>query len=394
MSRQLFSRNTDLTRLLNEGFDVAIKHDHLFVKQVPYLNSKKEIKYGTLISNLCLNNDSTQKPDPHTVFFDGETPYKADGAPLNTFAVSNESLQLGGIIVANMRFSAKPPNGYIDYYHKMTTYVAMLSGQVQLIDPNVTAKTFPVIEDSEEDSVFKYIDSASTRAGIYDITKKLELGKIAIVGLGGTGSYVLDLVAKTPVREIHLFDEDKFLQHNAFRSPGAPSGAELSERLSKVHYFERIYSKMRRGIICHPEYIDINNADLLKEMNFIFLCIDKGSVKRLVLDKLLESNIPFIDVGMGVKISGNSLFGILRVTTGTSAQNNHINQKIIFSDNDANNEYDNNIQIADLNALNAALAVIKWKKIFGFYNDLENEHFCAYTIDGNHLLNEDISCAG
>lgn len=54
-----------------------------------------------------------------------------------------------------------------------------------------------------------------------------------------------------------------------------------------------------------------------------------------------------------------------------------------------NNEYSRNIQIADLNALNAALAVIKWKKIFGFYGDLEHEHFSTYDIDGNHLNNED-----
>jgi hypothetical protein len=37
-------------------------------------------------------------------------------------------------------------------------------------------------------------------------------------GLGGTGSYILDLVSKTPVNEILLFDSDDFLQHNAFRS--------------------------------------------------------------------------------------------------------------------------------------------------------------------------------
>ena len=34
-------------------------------------------------------------------------------------------------------------------------------------------------------------------------------------------------------------------------------------------------------------------------------------------------------------------------------------------------------------------AVIKWKKLFGFYADLEHEHHSAYTIDGNHLTNED-----
>jgi hypothetical protein len=59
-----------------------------------------------------------------------------------------------------------------------------------------------------------------------------------------------------------------------------------------------------------------------------------------------------------------------------------------FSDGDGQNEYALNIQIADLNALNAALAVIKWKKLFGFYVDLDAEHHCSYTIDGNALIND------
>lgn len=62
--------------------------------------------------------------------------------------------------------------------------------------------------------------------------------------------------------------------------------------------------------------------------------------------------------------------------------------KIPLSDGGANNEYNQNIQIADLNALNAALAVIKWKKMCGFYLDLENEYHCTYTIDGNKIDNE------
>lgn len=41
------------------------------------------------------------------------------------------------------------------------------------------------------------------------------------------------------------------------------------------------------------------------------------------------------------------------------------------------------------NALNAAMAVIRWKKLCGFYLDLEGEHHSVYVIDGNHLLNED-----
>jgi hypothetical protein len=44
---------------------------------------------------------------------------------------------------------------------------------------------------------------------------------------------------------------------------------------------------------------------------------------------------------------------------------------------------------ADLNALNAAMAVIRWKKLCGFYADLRHEHFSAYTIEGNALISEE-----
>ncbi len=74
---------------------------------------------------------------------------------------------------------------------------------------------------------------------------------------------MLDLVAKTPVREIRLFDGDEFLQHNAFRSPGAPSLEELREAPKKVEYLRCIYSRMHRGLVAHPVALDANNVHLL-----------------------------------------------------------------------------------------------------------------------------------
>lgn len=126
-------------------------------------------------------------------------------------------------------------------------------------------------------------------------------------------------------------------------------------------------------------------------MDFVFLCLDNGSAKKFIVDKLEEFGISFIDVGMGVYQAEGSLGGILRVTSSTLHQREHVKAKnrIPFSDGNDNNEYSRNIQIADLNALNAALAVIKWKKLCGFYQDLENEHHTTYTIDGNLLTNED-----
>jgi len=50
------------------------------------------------------------------------------------------------------------------------------------------------------------------------------------------------------VREIHIFDKDTFLSHNAFRAPGAAFIEELRVTAGKVEYLKAIYSKMRNGI--------------------------------------------------------------------------------------------------------------------------------------------------
>ena len=245
----------------------------------------------------------------------------------------------------------------------MTTYVAELSAAAQKIDPRLTAQTYPVVELEEEDSVFQYMDTASSRAGISSITKKLENLRIAIVGLGGTGSYVLDQVAKTPVREIHLFDGDVFLPHNAFRAPAAPSRDDLKAKPNKVTYLHGIYSRMHRHIVPHPYPIDQNTVGELAGMHFVFLCVDKGAIKELIVGHLEQQRI--------------TSYALLRQ-----------HARVPFSDA-TEDEYSSNIQIADLNALNAMLAVVRWKKLFGFYGDLEREHFSTYTLDGNTVTNED-----
>jgi hypothetical protein len=355
------------------------------------VNSNKEIKLGILVSELSLAGNVTTTPNTHVVHFTGEHPCNKDGSEI--VKIKNQSVQksLDSDLIIHHSFSSKPSGGYKDYHEKMTTYIAIISSPAQSRDPNITARTFPVIEPEDDDSVFNYIDTASSRAEINIVTRKLELGRVAIVGLGGTGSYVLDLVAKTPVKEIHLFDGDKFLQHNAFRSPGAPSVEKLKEKLQKVAYFKEQYSRMRRNIFATDGDIDASNIDQLQGMDFVFLCLDNGKAKRLIVEKLEALDISFIDVGMGVELIDGALHGILRITTSTVTKREHVREKnrIPFTDGDGNNEYSKNIQIADLNALNAALAVIKWKKIFGFYKDFENEHFSAYTIDGNALINED-----
>jgi Domain of unknown function (DUF6791)/ThiF family len=394
MSQLPISRSADLKKLRDEGYDLEIRSGYLLVKDVPYVNSRKEVKRGILVAKLVLADDETARPDDHVAYFAGDHPCREDGTEIGKIKNGSGERALADGVVIQHSFSAKPKPSdfYEDYYAKVTTYVAILSGPAQVIDPTATAKTFPVIEPEKdkEETPFKYIDTASSRAEINLVTRKLEhLKKIAIVGLGGTGSYVLDLVAKTPVKEIHVYDGDTFLQHNAFRSPGAPSGDDLRAKLPKATHFKNLYSKMHRGIVDHAAYVDAGNVEELRDLDFVFLCLDSGAAKKMIVEKLEDFNLPFVDVGMGVNVTDDALGGILRITASTPKQRDHLRSRISFADGDRGNEYDRNIQIADLNALNAALAVIRWKKLFGFYRDLKFEHHSTYTIDGNLLLSED-----
>ena len=395
MSQQLINRSPDLLRLRNEGYELELAGGFLLVKGVPYVTAARQVAYGILACTLTLAGNVTTKPNTHVAYFIGSIPCDRNGASLDKIILIGQPPQhLGQDLVAQNTFSSKPSAlGYPDYYQLVTTYVALMESPAQALNPTVTAKTFPVIADATDDSVFCYVDTASPRARISAVTQKLTARKVAIVGLGGTGAYVLDLVAKTPVAEIHLFDGDVFSQHNAFRSPGAPSVEVLRAKPQKVNYFAALYACMHRCIHPHDGYLDETNTEQLRGMDFVFLCLDRGAVKQALIRQLEAWVIPFIDVGLGVYLNeqANALGGIVRVTTSAPNQREHVHRKkrISFGDADAGNEYQQNIQIADLNALNAALAVIKWKKMAGFYLDLEHEHHSTYTIDGNIVQNED-----
>lgn len=388
MSSAAIARSADLRRLVDEGYELDVIGGHLAVGHVPFVTTDRTIAFGMLVAKLNVANDVALPPEDHVIFFAGSTPCDRVGRPLAAIINESQRWELEPGLWADHRFSSKPvPTGtFRDFHDKFTAYVDILGGHAEQLDPAATARTFHVIARPNDESPFRYLDTASSRAGIAAQSAKLAFARIGIVGLGGTGSYVLDFVAKTHVREIHLFDGDTFGQHCAYRSPGAPSGADLEGGPTKVEYLAAIYDRMRTGVFAHPDAIDETNVNLLDAMEFVFVAMDPGPAKRIILERLVTHRTPFIDVGMGVSVEDGELGGILRVTTVTPDRPSLAG--IPLGTADANNDYSENVQIAELNALNAALAVIRWKKLAGFYRDLEGEQTSLYTIDGNDLVNE------
>ena len=74
------------------------------------------------MSELTLAGDVTTKPKTHVAMFIGDMPCDKNGQPLTQILHSSKSQELGGGLVVNHSFSSKPPDGYPDYYLKMTTY--------------------------------------------------------------------------------------------------------------------------------------------------------------------------------------------------------------------------------------------------------------------------------
>lgn len=392
MLHKLIDHSPDLKKLRDEGFEIRIKSNYILISSVPYLNSNKEINFGTLVSVLTVSGNKAGRPNNHVAYFIGEQPCNKDGTIITALVHSQKKAILAEGVEIDRSFSNKPVGGYLDYYQKVTTYINIISGPVQSIDDSIKAQTFKLIDFEDNNLEFNYPDTNSSRAGISIISDKLKEQKIGIIGIGGTGSYLLDFIAKCPVKEIRIFDNDEFILHNAFRSPGAPDQEILKKIQKKVHYFHEIYSRMHANIVIRDKYIIASNLKELLDLNFVFICIDKGVIKKDIFAYLSKNNINFIDVGMGVEVSdNNSLMGLLRATSSINGDIDHIISKgrVSFSNGNENDEYSQNIQIAELNALNASMAVIKWKKLLGFYFDAEHERHSLYSIDDNSIINED-----
>lgn len=241
MSRALIARDPDLGRLVDDGYSVGIEGNHLVVRDVPYVDESRQIRFGFVAYPVELSGDRIVSQTDHRLWFGGFRPCDEAGRPLNL--ANPEQRHITNELVAEFMLSSKPgpaggrpDGGYPDDYSKVTSYVRILSHPAMALDASVTATPGSVWSEDDTEGPFRYRDTASSRAGLSHMNAKFTGERIAIVGLGGSGSYILDQVAKTPVDEIVLIDGDTFDNHNAFRAPGAASLDDLRTRPMKVDY--------------------------------------------------------------------------------------------------------------------------------------------------------------
>jgi hypothetical protein len=390
MSNTLTSRDPHLKKLVDDGYSVGVDGMYLTIGEIPYVSTSKQVETGILVAELNANGPEVVggKPRDHTVWFVGGSPCETDGNPITSIPHQEQTQSLTRTLVVNRKFSNKGEKDDENFHDKMIRYIWIIAAPARALDPSRDPRQFTPRPSLLTESPFEYQDTHESRAGIHQANSKVAGRRIAIVGVGGTGGYILDCVAKTPVREIHLFDADKLQQHNAFRAPGAASLEDLEAKEYKVEYFKRKYGPMRRGIEAHPVKIVGSNVQELAGFDFVFLAAEAGEEKAAIIDYLVTQKIPFVYVGMGVTDPAGVVRAILTVTAVTPVKSDHAHMRIV-SDTGGPDAYASNIQIVELNMLNAAMAVIKWKQLAGFYADDLGAHHLAYATALGLLDRED-----
>lgn len=385
-----------LARFVEAGHSVSVEGAHLSLHNVPVLDQQGTIQLATLITEYSCTDAAMSVPSDHTVWYDGPEPYFCDGSSMLPAikAADVAGGQLSPTIPAKYHLSNKPPGyaGYALHFDKLMHYWDVLTASPAEREPSSTrlpARGSMSLGTSE--SPFQYEDSCSARGRFTATSARLAGHRVAIVGLGGTGSYILDHLAKTPVAEIGVFDGDVFEIHNAFRAPGAPSSREFGR--AKVSYFAEQYTRMHRNVVAYPMYVTEQNVAMLNRYDFVFICVDRGPVRRLITARLASRPVAFADCGMDLSLAGDqSIYGSMRVTLSTPEKSDHVAHRVPTTDDEGDDLYAQNIQVSDANNLNALLAVMRWKQHLGFYSHVSKPHQLQFMIETLSLGNAD--CPG
>ena len=370
MFRKLVSRNPDLGQLVERGYAVAFDSKCLIVRDIPYLDANGELKWGAIVAKLIYVDEERVVQDDHQIYFAGSHPHQLDGTPTRNLAGGRMTIQLSEKckdVIVERSFSNKPKatGKFANFFEKIESYVAILSGPA-IEKFGVSPLTFRSVETDDTDPNFKFQDTLTSRAQISDLNAGFAKEVVAVIGLGGTGGYLLDMLVKCPIPEIRGFDGDNFYVHNAFRSPGRLDASELGK--AKAEVYQGRYENFRYGLKLETTYIDQSSADALAGVTFAFVCVDKGSARSAIFDLLIELGIPFIDVGMGLKRKDGPISGMLRVTYYSKEDAAAMRARQLAEMSDTpDNLYKANIQIAELNAMNACLALVRYKQLLGFY---------------------------
>lgn len=390
--QELASLNPFIRDLDEQGYQLDFLNGYFVIYGLPYLDQAGSLRHGDWISPVDLSEGGVlDLPGNHQAWFRGSKPYNQGGRELS-IGTRNHRLEVTTELVADLSFSFKlledgQMRAYRSFEEKVRTYLDAITEPAMAVYPEATPLKGIESKAAAQNSPLRFPDTSSANYNLNDISSLLRSKKVAIVGLGGTGSYILDFLARTHLERIALFDDDKVHVHTIFRMPGF---IDRAIGQPKVDALARQYGKWHSAIEPINERVTQGNIERLLEFDFVFVSVDDGPARRFIVDWLSSKSIPFVDCGMGLNRSLVGLNGTVRVTgLDRAAYDRTIDTAYLPTGDTKEDEYRRQAQIAELNALNAALAVVRFKQHFGIYDRLDDAAWYMFETASLELDSED-----
>ena len=319
--------------------------------------------------------------------YDGRV-YHADGTPIGNHIGGDGKTWSNISIKKGTQGSPELDETAYDLIHRYAKHIVGAVSAAGYTEPAALAVTSP----------FHIPNTFEARAAIAPVQDRIRGQRIAIIGLGGTGAYLLDLIAKTPVSEIHLLDSDCVEWHTPMRAPGSPTAEEIegirTGSIRKVDYYYVKYAAFRDGI--HPHAVRVESpamfAGFLSEhpIDYAFVCIDQladgdSSRQDVVYHVLSEAGVPFVDSGVSITLEDCAVRGA--VTTSAYEAGSDVWKGAIPNARVKGNVPGyRNIQLPEVNAAAAAFAVMEWRRRTGQYVCKATSFYHKFLLEKAHIV--------
>lgn len=300
--------------------------------------------------------------------YDGRV-YNSDGTPIGNYVGGDGHTWSNISIKRGSPGQSEPDETARDLLHRYAKQIVGAVAAAGYTEPSVLTIPNP----------FHIPNTFEARAAIVPVQNRVRGQRVAIIGMGGTGAYLLDLISKTPVSEVHLLDSDTVDWHTLMRAPGAPTAEEIelvrTGSLLKVDYYCSKYAAFRDGI--HPHAIRVDSVSMFKEfvsthpIDFAFVCIDQlteGNSARqdVVYCALSDAGVPFIDSGVSISVEERAVRGAVTTSyfdAGSMAWEGTVPNARLEGDAPGYR----NVQLPEVNAAAATFAVMEWRRRTGQY---------------------------
>ena len=166
----------------------------------------------------------------------------------------------------------------------------------------ITPCSVPLAKPIDEEKYSRSILTVGKQA------QQLYMGlKVGVIGIGGLGSIVAELLARLPVKEIILCDHDSLEKSNLNRFIGARAKDIGKSKTIVVKRSSRLANPDVKVTTISSGIFSLEAQYQLKQADILFGCVDSIAARYVVNGLSSAHYIPYFDLGSGISLENKKI---------------------------------------------------------------------------------------